>query len=148
MGQNESRSYVVQAKTSETFGRVHCRARHHEFLIDGPVHNGCPGEEVTPAEAFLAGVAACGVELVQVIGKEDQVPVEDIAVEITGTIDRSRPVRPDVTLFNSIRLDVLIGGVTLEKATDLVDRFKRRCPLFGTVSVATPDVQVNVRVKE
>jgi hypothetical protein len=49
---------------------VLCTARDQHFVIDGPVQNGCPGEAVTPPEAFLTGVAACGVELVQVIARE------------------------------------------------------------------------------
>jgi uncharacterized OsmC-like protein len=126
MGQGETRSYVIQAHSTETFGRVRCSARDHHFLVDGPVQNGCPGEEITPAEVFLAGVAACGVELLQVLSKEQQVPVQSIAVAITGTIDRSKPVRSDVTLFNSVRIEFDLAGVSDEQANELVDRFKRR----------------------
>ena len=126
MGQGETRSYVIQAHSTETFGRVRCSARDHHFLVDGPVQNGCPGEEITPAEIFLAGVAACGVELLQVLGKEQQVPVQEIAVAITGTIDRSKPVRSDVTLFNTVRIEFDIAGISEEQANELVDRFKRR----------------------
>jgi uncharacterized OsmC-like protein len=126
MSQSQTRSYVIRAQATETFGRVRCSARDQQFFVDGPIQNGCPGEHVTPAEIFLAGVASCGVELLQVIGKEHQVPVRDIAVEITGTIDRSQPVRPDVTLFNSVLIDFQLSGVTDEQAADLVDRFKRR----------------------
>ena len=126
MGQSETRSYVIQAHSTETFGRVRCSARNHHFLVDGPIQNGCPGEEITPAEIFLAGVAACGVELLQVIGKEQQLPVQAIAVAISGTIDRSKPVRPDVTLFNSVRIEFAIAGIVEEQAQELVERFKRR----------------------
>ena len=48
------REYGAEARSSDVFGRVICRAREHHFVIDGPVHNGAPGEEVTPSEAFLA----------------------------------------------------------------------------------------------
>ena len=146
MGQGETRAYTVRALSTETFGRVQCSARNHHFIIDGPVQNGCPGEEITPAEAFLAGVGACGVELLQVIGKEQQLPVREITVEITGTIDRANPVRPDVTVFNAVQLQFTLRGVTTNQANDLVERFKRRCPLFGSVAVATPDVRVDVVV--
>ena len=62
----ETRRYAVSARSTDTFGRVLCDCRDHHFVVDGPVQNGCPGEEVTPAELFLAGIASCGVELVQV----------------------------------------------------------------------------------
>ena len=60
----------MQARSTDTFGRVLLSARDQHFVVDGPVQNGCPGEAVTPGEIFLAGVAACGVELVQVFARE------------------------------------------------------------------------------
>ncbi|HEY3053142.1 MAG TPA: OsmC family protein [Thermoanaerobaculia bacterium] len=126
MSSTEIRQYAAEAESTTTFGRVLCRARNHHFVIDGPVQNGCPGEAVTPPEAFLTGVAACGIELLQVIARELELPIPAARVRIEGTVDRAHPVRPDVTLFNSVRLQFSISGVTREQATDLVDRFKKR----------------------
>ena len=70
------RQYAVEARSTDTFGRVLCSARTNHFVVDGPVQNGCPGEAMTPPEAFLSGVAACGIELLQVIGREIGVPPE------------------------------------------------------------------------
>jgi uncharacterized OsmC-like protein len=75
MPQPDLRSYEVEARSTETFGRVACRTRNHHLVVDGPVQNGCPGEEVTPAELFLMGVAACGVELLQVIARAESIPL-------------------------------------------------------------------------
>jgi uncharacterized OsmC-like protein len=122
----EVRRYVVQARTTDTFGRVLTSVRDHHLIIDGPVQNGCPGEEVTPAEAFLSGVASCGVELVQVIARAQQVPVTGVRVAIEGILDPANPVRPDVTLFNSVKLSFQIEGVAQEQAQELVDAFRRR----------------------
>ncbi|HEY8133575.1 MAG TPA: OsmC family protein [Thermoanaerobaculia bacterium] len=116
----------VEAQSTDTFGRVLCTARNNHWVIDGPVQNGCPGEAVTPPEAFLTGVAACGVELLQVIAKELSLPIPSARVRIEGTVDRDHPVRPDFTVFNDVRLRFKIGGVTREQASDLVERFKRR----------------------
>jgi len=120
------RQYAAEAQSTDTFGRVLCAARDQHFVLDGPVQNGCPGEATTPPEAFLISVAACGVELVQVIAKELSLPVPSARVRIEGTVDRDHPVRPDVTLFNEVRLRFAIEGVTREQATDLVERFKKR----------------------
>ena len=120
------REYAVDARSTSTFGRVLCSARTHHFIIDGPVANGCPGEELTPPEAFLYGVAACGVELVQVIAREQSVPIGDVAVRIHAVVDRSRPVRPDVTLFNTVRLRFTLSGVPRERAGGLIEQFKKR----------------------
>jgi uncharacterized OsmC-like protein len=120
------REYAVDARSTPTFGRVLCSARTHHFIIDGPVANGCPGEELTPPEAFLSGVAACGVELVQVIAREQSVPVRDVAVRIQAVVDRSRPVRPDLTLFNSVRMRFTLSGVPNDRASGLIEAFKKR----------------------
>jgi hypothetical protein len=66
------------------------------------------------------------VELVQVLAKQSEIPVQGISVEIQGKMDRGQPVRPDVTLFNSVRLRFQLRGVTQEQGQDLVERFKRR----------------------
>ena len=120
------RQYAVDARSTDTFGRVLCSARTNHFIVDGPVQNGCPGEAMTPPEAFLAGVAACGIELLQVIGRETGVPVRSAHLRIEGTVDRSKPVRPDVTLFNEVQLRFEVHGVTQAQAVDLVERFKKR----------------------
>jgi uncharacterized OsmC-like protein len=120
------RKSEVEAQSTDTFGRVLCSARNHHFVIDGPVQNGCPGEAVTPPEAFLAAVAACGVELLQVIARELSLPIPSARVHVEGTVDRDRPVRPDFTLFNEVRLHFVVQGVTREQASDLVERFKKR----------------------
>jgi uncharacterized OsmC-like protein len=126
MTQADVREYEAQAASTDTFGRVLCRSRNHHFVVDGPVQNGCPGEAVTPAELFLSGVASCGVELVQVLAKSQAVPLHGIAVDIRGTMDRSRPVRPDLSLFNSVRLNFRMKGVTEQQGRELVEAFKGR----------------------
>lgn len=126
MEPSQIREYTVSAQSTDTFGRVQCSARNHYFVVDGPVQNGCPGEAITPVELFLSSIAACGVELVEVIAREQGLPVPTVRVTIDGMIDRSRPVRQDVTVLNSVKLAFRIGEVSAEEARDLVDRFKGR----------------------
>ena len=40
MGDQDIREYDVQARNTDVFGRVLCGARHHHFIVDGPVHFG------------------------------------------------------------------------------------------------------------
>ena len=95
-------------------------------MVDGPPQNGCPGEAVSPAELFLSGVASCGVELIQVLAKQQGVPLSGVEVTIEAFQDRSAPVRQDVSLFNSVKLAIALSGVSDEQANDLVERFRRR----------------------
>ena len=126
MAETQVREYSAQAVSTDTFGRVLVSARDQHLVVDGPVQNGCPGEAITPAEVFLSGVACCGVELVQVLAKAKDIPLAGIAVDIEGMFDRSRPVRPDVTLFNSVRVRFLMKGVTEQQGRVLVEGFKGR----------------------
>lgn len=120
------RRYEVAARSTETFGRVLWSCRGQHFVADGPVHNGCPGEAVTPAELFLAGVAACGVELVEVLAREEGIPLAGASAEVAGELDPQRPVREDVTVFNAVRLTFHLDGVGEDEAARLVERFTRR----------------------
>src|SRR5215211_2924340 len=104
------REYDVGARSTDIFGRVACSVRNHHFIVDGPVQNGCPGEEITPVEVFLSAVAACGVELIHVIGHDQQVPVSRVSVAIHGTVDRAKQARSDLTTLNSVSLDFTISG--------------------------------------
>jgi len=126
MSQSTVREYEVQARSTDVFGRVLCNARDHHFIVDGPVQNGCPGEEITPPEAFLAGVASCGVELVHVIAREQNVPLQHVHARLHATLDRSNQARSDVTVFNSVRLEFKIAGCDGAAAAALVEGFKRR----------------------
>ncbi len=121
----EARGYTVQARSTGTFGRVQCSTRNHHFIVDGPVQNGCPGEAITPAELFLAGIAACGVELVQVIGREQGLAPR-VQVDIEGAVDRANPVRKDVTVFNYVRLRFALDGVSRAQGENLIERFRAR----------------------
>ena len=121
-----AREYLAEARSTDVFGRVLDSIRDHHFIVDGPVQNGCPGEEVTPAELFLAAVASCGVELVQVIAKEDGLPAPRVRARISGIVDRGNQSRSDVTLFNRVSVSFTIGGVNRSQAGALVEKFKKR----------------------
>ena len=126
MPETDLRRYEVHAESTDTFGRVLCGCRNHHFVADGPVQNGCPGEAITPAELFLSGVAACGIELMQVLAKGLGVPLKAARVAIEGVMDKANPVRPDVALFNSVRLRFELEGVTPQQGSELVALFHGR----------------------
>jgi uncharacterized OsmC-like protein len=116
-------------------------------VVDGPVYNGCPGEELIPPELFLLAVASCGVELMHVIARDETIPLQHAAITVEGIVDRDNQPRTDVTLFNTVRLKVLLRGIDRPQAKTLVDGFSRRCPIFGSVKVAALDVKVEYEVE-
>ena len=120
------REYEVRARSTDVFGRVLCSAREHHFVVDGPVQNGCPGEELTPPEVFLSAVAACGVELVHVIAKEQARPLGSVRARVWGKVDRSQQPRTDLTVFNEVRVEFELSGTDAPSAEALVEAFTRR----------------------
>jgi uncharacterized OsmC-like protein len=120
------REYDISARSTPVFGRVMCSARNHHFIVDGPVQNGCPGEELTPPELFLSALAACGVELVHVIARDEKKHIDSVELKVHGVVDRSQQARPEVTTFNRVELDFVVSGTDGQTAAALVEGFKRR----------------------
>ncbi|MGQ0538965.1 MAG: OsmC family protein [Gemmatimonadaceae bacterium] len=120
------REYEVSARSTDIFGRVLCSARQHHFIVDGPLQNGCPGEELTPPEVFLSAVAACGVELLHVIAKERERALGSVRAKVYGKVDRSQQPQKDLTVFNELRLEFELSGTDAASAEELVAAFTRR----------------------
>jgi uncharacterized OsmC-like protein len=116
-------------------------------VVDGPLYNNCPGEALTPPELFLAAIASCGVELMHVIAKDQNLPLQHAAIAIDGFVDRDKQPRSDVTLFNSVQLRARLRGVSRDQATIVVEGFRKRCPIFGTVSAAALETIVEYEVE-
>src|SRR5437016_4286587 len=123
---SDLREYEVSARSTDTPGRVMCSARNHHIIVDGPTQNGFLGEEITPSELFLQAVAACGVELVQMLAARQEIPLQSLNVSIKGTLDRANPARQDYTVFNRVQLQFHLMGVTDEHGTQLIEAFKGR----------------------
>jgi len=111
----------VVSASSATPGRAINQVRNHELVIDEPTHLGGPGEEITPAEAFLAGVSACGVLLVQGRAKDTGVRLDRVEATIEGVRHRS-----DTSVFQRIDMRFRLSGPSQAEAVDLVDHYKRR----------------------
>lgn len=120
------RTYEVTARSTDVLGRVLCSARDQHVVVDGPVQNGCPGEALTPVEVFLTSVAACGVELLQVLARDANAPLRSVRVEAAGRLDRSRRAHPTYTVLDSVRVHFRLDGVDRAGGERLVESFKGR----------------------
>ena len=136
------RTYQVRAETTSTFGRVQASVRQHRLTVDGPVQNGCPGEAPTPGELFLAAAASCGAEVLQVLARDGGVPLQRVEVTVRGTIDRDLQPREDVTVFTDVDLHLRLVGPGAGQAAELVAGFQRRCPVYGSLAVASARITV------
>jgi len=137
------RTYEVSAESTDTFGRVRGVVRNHVLLIDGPRHNGAPGEWPTPGETLLTAAAACGAEVVQVLARDTGVALDHVVVHVTGTIDPEKQPHPSVTVFSAVAFFFRMRGPSTAEAAALVGGFQRRCPVFGSLAVASGRLDVN-----
>jgi uncharacterized OsmC-like protein len=109
----------VHSASTTTPGRAINKVRNHQLVIDEPTHLGGPGEQITPAEAFLAGVSACGVLLVQGRARDSGVRLEQVEVNIEAARHRS-----DTSVFQRIDMLFRLAGPSEAEANDLVEHYK------------------------
>ena len=110
--------YGVRSVSTSTPGRTITSGAKGHVVIDSPSG---PNEAMTTGEAFLAGIAACGVTLVQSIAKERSIDVGPLTCEITGVRLKSRPEDFD-------HLDVLFTYEKLgeQQARELTEGWQAR----------------------
>jgi len=109
----------VRSSSTPTPGRAINQVRHNQFVIDEPTHLGGPGEEITPADAFLAGVSACGVLLVQGRARDTNVRLDAIEVQLEAVRHRR-----DTSVFQRIEMLMRLSGPTQAQAVELVEHYK------------------------
>ena len=111
----------VRSYSTGTPGRSLNNTGPHHFVIDEPAYNGGPGEEITPTDAFLAGVSACGVLLVEKFVWEAGFGLRRADAVIEGL---RKPDEPSRFRRVSIRFD--LAGVSQQEGEALVERYKGR----------------------
>lgn len=110
----------VHSASTATPGRAVNAIRTHQLVIDEPTHLGGPGEQITPAEAFLAGVSACGVLMVQGRARESRVRLDRVEAGIEAVRRRA-----DTSVFQRIEMRFRLSGPTQAEAIDLVEHYKQ-----------------------
>ena len=111
-------STSVTSTSTDTFGRTLNTARHNHFVIDSP-HE--PAEALSTGEAFLAGISACGVTLVQGAARDEEITVNRLSVEITSYRSEAEP-----SDFHHIDVELTYAGPSLEQAETLTEIWKSR----------------------
>ena len=109
----------VHSESTATPGRSISQVRDRELVIDEPTHLGRPGEEITPADAFLAGVSACGVLLVQGRARDTAVGLKKIDVNLEAVRHPS-----DTSVFQRIDITFRLAGPSQAQAVELVEHYK------------------------
>src|SRR5688500_4467358 len=104
--------------STRVVGRTLNSARNNHFVIDSPSGT---GEALLTGEAFIAGIAACGVTLIQSIAKERGVAVGAITADV-GIV--SRKTKPEELRRTVVRFEFRYAPRQL--AEELVEGWKSR----------------------
>ncbi len=111
----------VQSRSIGLPGRSLNTARNHHFVIDEPGYAGGPGEEITPAEAFLAGISGCAVLLVEAFARDRGLPLARAEVDIEGIRRWDAPQD-----FQRVDMRFRLYGVEEQDARQLVAGYQAR----------------------
>jgi uncharacterized OsmC-like protein len=117
----------VRSYSSGTRGRALCNARNHHFVVDDYVSNGGPGEELGAGEAFLSGITACAVNMLERLARESQMPLGWTDVTVEGTRDtEAAPIHENLSVYDAVHLRFELTGLDDDQAQELVGIYKRR----------------------
>ncbi|MBA2448849.1 MAG: OsmC family protein [Chloroflexi bacterium] len=109
--------YSVRSRSTDVPGRTLNQARANHWVIDSPSG---PNEAVTTGESFMAGIAACGVTLIELHAQQKGLPFGSLEVQIEGV--RTEASMPD---FATIDLQFQFAGISQEQAAYYVDVWKK-----------------------
>ena len=129
----------VTSRLSGFNGRAIVTARGHHFVVDSPTPLGGPNEEINPIEVLLSALATCGTFVCETAAREMDIPLNRIAVIVAGDFDPrgvcGEPIDPRI---QAMRVHLVLAGPSQAQAESLCAAFQSRCPVYSTLSRATP----------
>lgn len=88
-------------------------------------YNGGPNEAINAAEAFLSGITACAVLMLERVARQQEIPLRLADISIDATRD-SEAVHEVYSVYDSVRMHFELTGPSEEQAQRLVEIYKRR----------------------
>ena len=113
-------AYQARSYSVGIVGRSICNARDHHWVAENT-----GGEAVGAGELFCASIAACAVNMVQTIASTEQRALDSMEVNVAAYRDVDKPAR-DVSLYDAVRIQFQMWGVSDDDARYLVKTWKQR----------------------
>jgi uncharacterized OsmC-like protein len=110
---------TVRSSSSGTVGRAVSHVRGQRLALDSSARP--QADALTNSEAFLAGIASCGVTLIEMHAREIGVPIARMDVTIEGVRTAEDPAR-----FAGVTMRFAIAGVGQADAERLVETYRSR----------------------
>jgi len=114
-------AYEARSYSSGIAGRSICNARNHHWVAENT-----GGEAVGAGELFCASVAACAVNMVETIAKTEGRALDGMEVKVGAYRDFDKPRSGEVSLYDAVRVDFELWGVSQEDARYFVKAWKQR----------------------
>jgi uncharacterized OsmC-like protein len=113
-------AYKARCFSSGAQGPAICNARPHAGVADDS-----GGEEIGAGEMFFGGIAACAVNMVERIAKQEQIPLDWMDVSVESYRDPEKP-QGEHTLYDDVRVHFQMWGVDDDQGQHLVNTWKQR----------------------
>ncbi len=113
-------TYQARSYSIGIVGRSICNARNHHWVAENT-----GGEAVGAGELFCASIAACAVNMVETIASTEQRALESMEVNVAAYRDTDKPT-DDVSLYDAVRIQFQMWGVSDDDARYLVKTWKQR----------------------
>jgi uncharacterized OsmC-like protein len=113
-------AYNVRAYSTGTPGRAICNSRSHHLVADG-----AGGDELGAGELFFSGIAACAVNMVERVARDEHIALEWMDVGVQSYRDPEKAAG-ERTLYDAIRVNFEMWGVDDDQAQYLVGVWQRR----------------------
>ena len=109
---------VVRSSSSGVIGRAVSDARGQRLSLDSSARP--QPDALTNSEAFLAGIASCGVTLIEMHAQDKGIPLKRMDVTIEGVRTAADPTR-----FAGITMRFALVGVAQGQAEDLIQTYRQ-----------------------
>lgn len=110
---------TIRSSSGGTVGRAVSEVRGQRLVLDSSSRP--QPDAFTNSEAFLAAIASCGVTLIEMHAREEQVPLARASVTIEGVRPAADPAR-----FARITMRFELAGVSPAEAESLVETYRSR----------------------
>ena len=131
----------LKAELTGAFGRAIVSTRTHRFVVDSPPLFNGPNEALNPVEMLLGSLATCGIFVCEAVAKEEGIPLTGGTASVSGEMSAD----PTNMGLQSAHVTLALHGVTQEQGQALVEAFRTRCPVYGTIAKAAP-IEIEVVV--
>ena len=114
-------AYEAQSTTSGIPGRAFCSARNQHWISDDTGSGGAVGA----GELFCASLSACAVNLVGRVAGSDGKAFQWMEVKVGAYRNMDKPLG-EISLYDAVRIDFEMWGVSDDDAEYLVKAWKQR----------------------